>query len=107
MKIKVPIQYPKETLVNQLNTVDQMNVDLVNVKLETWLVLFVIVSRLSFVCLFILKFFFVNYVFIKGVTGSSCNMLDTTGLACASNPCYGDSFCIDLAGNAICICEDG
>jgi hypothetical protein len=34
-------------------------------------------------------------------------MLDTTGLACASNPCFGDSFCIDLAGNAICICEDG
>ncbi len=46
-------------------------------------------------------------MFIKGVTGNSCNMLDTTGLACASNPCYGDSFCIDLAGNAICICEDG
>jgi hypothetical protein len=43
----------------------------------------------------------------KGVSGASCNSLDITGQPCASNPCHGDSVCINLSGNAVCVCGPG
>ncbi len=43
----------------------------------------------------------------KGITGSKCNVLDKTQLPCSSNPCYGNTVCINLADKFACVCEDG
>jgi len=42
---------------------------------------------------------------VKGVTGTNCDRLETTGNPCGSYPCYGASTCYALnTGSYICVC---
>ena len=62
-------------------------------------------------CLIVFLNLTLNHIF-KGVTGTNCDRLDTSGKPCAANPCYGDAQCINLntdpnKSEFVCICPPG
>lgn len=81
-----------------------MSADSVIVKFTTQHHLFVTAKLLGKKKFLILIFI---EIFLKGITGESCNRLDTSGLPCSSNPCHGNSVCVNMAENYVCVCGPG